>query len=108
LSENASHNKQGSKGYRDYIIGKLSVETLGKEASGNEELINKATESFTKDMAKLDEPASGTKGSSEIEHFENPHSFEHSFDPATLTQGNKTETKPKYAKEDIRDGHRGA
>jgi hypothetical protein len=108
-SDNKAHNKGGSKTYRDYIISQLDkdFETETFPAS-DEEIVSKATESYTKDMAKLDEPASGTKGNPEIEHLHtaSKHSFSHAIPESATVQGTKTKKMDLQQKvDDTAKGH---
>lgn len=92
--------------------------TLGL-IEGQEQLQSSANSVDIRDMAKdpalpiygkLDDPTSGTKGESEFPKYPETEKFtkEHSFDSQTTKQGTDSGRTPKFAKEDIRDGHKGA
>jgi hypothetical protein len=107
MSENASHNKQGSKGYRDYIIGKLELPAdivYEQFPKSGHETVAKEVDDISKDFAVLDTPADRgmPKGNPEIEHQPEAkiYSKSHSFESATTIQGNKTAKTPTFGKTD--------
>jgi hypothetical protein len=107
MSENASHNKQGHKGYVDFVLSKLDKEGVGVDSqAGEESKVNAHVDDVAKDFTKgTDFTADGyPKGNPEIEHMTQKHSFSHDIDQEEM----KTSTLKgslKMSVDDTAKGH---
>jgi hypothetical protein len=105
-SDNKAHNKGGIKKYRDFVVGLLEKDQIENKIRVTE--FPEQTESLEDTSSKevWTEEQEGKiapmlkSGSEEIEHGENPHSFEHEIPESAKVQGQQSSGLTKVAKLD--------